>query len=148
MKIVGFLKKQPKWKCVIDNSCGKIHTGYEGYAYAASMPQRIWCKNTSTSIPNPDYIPPDITEIDVPVVEATLNLVAFSRGRSSTVFIFECPDGHRYDTSPQASFEMFKSTVKGKITGLFTFKKQGSQISICPLEENTKWSEKTIDITV
>ena len=72
----------------------------------------------------------------LPIVEAELELDSVRRGRSSVTFHFKDVDtGKYYETAPQASLAMFKLSEKGRIKGLFTFEKQGYQVSIVPYNE-------------
>lgn len=113
MRHIGFLPKQPSYK--IDCADGIPITGQQDSYWMLKDKER--------------------TEIDVPIVQATLKLIGYGRGRSSAIFHFEDEDGNKFDAAMKESERIFMKTICGEITDMFTFKKQGSQVSISLYEK-------------
>jgi hypothetical protein len=115
MRLLKNLDKQPRWSMTFVN--GIPQTGYDGWARSEEG-DRV------------EY------DMPVPIVRLSLTLSSWSRGRSSATFEFkDIETGAMFSAAMQASFEMFKQSKDGSLEGLFTFKKQGSQVSIYPYTE-------------
>lgn len=126
MKILGYLKKQPKWRLTQIDEIGFL-TGWEGDVPRVYTGKQGWDER---------YEPTNEYEIDIPIIWAQLSLVGWGRGRSSATFRW-AEQKHRliYHTAMQTSFDMFKRSNLGMISGEFTFIKQGTQISLAPYVE-------------
>ena len=114
MKVKGKLKKQPGWK--MQKRDGKYHTG----------DSRVWHWQMDAKI----------TECDVPIIEATFEFTNFCTGYSTTRFyLTDVEDGCEYMIHASALFEGVNQIVDGRLTGLFTFRKQGRVITLWPYKE-------------
>lgn len=116
MRIVGYLPKQPKWKChTVD---GVFHTGW----CEVHNPYNFHMKNKK------------IEESEIPILEGKLTLESYGRGRSSAVFYWVDDNGNKYESAMKHSLAMFQKSCRGILKAQYTLSKQGTQISICLYE--------------
>ena len=99
-----------KWKAYREKNTGEILTGWVGIV-DESWNHREW------------------EEIDPPIFEDTITYESFSRGRSSATFNF-VGKKQEYSTTMSGMEQMIPHMIKGVVTGKFTIRKQGSELSL------------------
>ena len=129
MKYIGTHPKKPSWK--IAYGMGHYHTGY--YAKQVSKNPKSLSHHISESYP--DRHDDILAEHDVPIMEGTLSDLKYETGYNSGWYSLLGCDGNRYRVTGSDLVDFIPYFINGEVTDTFTFKKNGSNVSLIIYKE-------------